>query len=109
MFLPDPKWGKVLSKTNGDAFALQVGTIPTDTALPLSHREHTATKFAQQDVAFTSHGPADVCANPHKSMERSGWREALQTGIGGAGQLEPAGMESQPGKHRRPGHFRPDI
>lgn len=60
-------------------------------ALLLSHWECTATKPAQQNVAFTSHGPADVCANPPKSIERSGWRTALQPRIGGAGQLEPAG------------------
>lgn len=44
-----------------------------------------------ENMAFTSPGPADVCTNPPKSIERSGWRAALWTGIGGAGQLEPAG------------------
>lgn len=91
MFLPDPKRGKVLSKTNAAAFILWAGTIPKDTVLPLSHKECSAIKPAQQNGAFTSHGPADVCTNSPKSIERSGCRATLQPGIGGAGQLEPAG------------------
>lgn len=99
MFLPHPKQGKVLSKTNAAAFILQVGLTPKDTALlpfpqpvePGMHGHKARPGVEAENEAFTSQGSADVCTNPPKSVERSGrWRAALQTGIGGAGQLEPA-------------------
>lgn len=104
MFLPDPKWGKVLSITNAAAFILWAGTISKDAALLLCHWECTATKPAQQNVAFTSHDPAGVYINPSRSIERSGWRAVLQPGIKGAGQPEPAGRANHSlGSIKEPG------